>query len=865
MAGLFYSQYIPPGPLQSLPTPATIPKSQTGGQKKRKRGHDGLREHHAVATETGTVNPGNDASLNPKLTAEQEALPLENPISNPKKSRKHTKKEQNSKQLSNNASAEQKELLPEERLLDKYSVTQKRTREAGKRALKDTTTEENNDSENKRRGGENHPGKSISKLDATAAHSKRGQEKQKKRDKKKDKKEQLTEDEGEQRSADGLSQHPKLRSRYERSQATNALLKEDTEAAAGQSVSPNAAVHGLEPLPQPPIEEKNADIPTFSSLPLWMANPLRVTSNQREALADLGIESQIVANLQTHHIRSALPVQASIIPLLSPGPKHHVGDICVSAPTGSGKTLAYMVPMISELKMHSTTLLRAVIVVPTRELVAQASKVCEICASGSSVKIASATGSRAIKDEREALINKVLKHDPEEYQRTYEKELSPADWATFDLADLMESVDEEEHLPGYITHYESKVDILICTPGRLVDHVKTTKGFTLEHVNWFVVDEADKLLNESFQEWIEMVLPALHDHSTQSITEKVLSQMRLKLPPKKVQKIILSATMTDDLSQLNSLRLRNPTLVVVGEISKKGDENRNETDLKDENGTYHLPATLMESAVPVSDEAKKPLFLLELLKSQVVKPRSKPSFQIEEAKNPEDAQGAEDDSNSRTSSTDDETDVSSDTDSNSFSNTSITSDLETSVSKLPGTSATSKSALIFTRSSEAAARLSRLICLLEPRYTSILATLTRSSGSNVTSRKALALFKQKKISILIATDRASRGLDLPSLDHVISYDVPTSVTAYVHRVGRTARAGKDGRAWTLVAHKEGRWFWNEVGRGAQIVRSGKVIRFNVDASKVEGLEEKYSAALEKLEEEVRSKAQESSPKIQQKG
>ena len=85
----------------------------------------------------------------------------------------------------------------------------------------------------------------------------------------------------------------------------------------------------------------------------------------------------------------------------------------------------------------------------------------------------------------------------------------------------------------------------------------------------------------------------------------------------------------------------------------------------------------------------------------------------------------------------------------------------------------------------------------------------RRSNKSSASRKTLTAYRQGKISIIIATDRASRGLDLPSLSHVVNYDVPSSITTYVHRVGRTARAGKEGSAWTLVAHREGRWFEKE--------------------------------------------------------
>lgn len=72
-------------------------------------------------------------------------------------------------------------------------------------------------------------------------------------------------------------------------------------------------------------------------------------------------------------------------------------------------------------------------------------------------------------------------------------------------------------------------------------------------------------------------------------------------------------------------------------------------------------------------------------------------------------------------------------------------------------------------------------------------------------------------------------MDLPHVGHIVNYDVPASTRAYVHRVGRTARAGKEGEAFTLVADKEARWFWRNVGRG--IRREGAVERVAV------GLEE----------------------------
>jgi ATP-dependent RNA helicase DDX51/DBP6 len=105
---------------------------------------------------------------------------------------------------------------------------------------------------------------------------------------------------------------------------------------------------------------------------------------------------------------------------------------------------------------------------------------------------------------------------------------------------------------------------------------------------------------------------------------------------------------------------------------------------------------------------------------------------------------------------------------------------------------------------------------------------------------------------------------VPGLSNVISYDVANSVLSYVHRVGRTARAGKEGCAWTLLEHREGRWFWGEIGgKGAGqgdaaksdapgIRRRNKIQRVSVavDDEDTE-LRDRYAEALKKLGEEAR--------------
>lgn len=95
-------------------------------------------------------------------------------------------------------------------------------------------------------------------------------------------------------------------------------------------------------------------------------------------------------------------------------------------------------------------------------------------------------------------------------------------------------------------------------------------------------------------------------------------------------------------------------------------------------------------------------------------------------------------------------------------------------------------------------------------------------------------------------------MDLPAVDHVVNYDSSSSTSSYVHRVGRTARAGNEGDAWSLVATNEARWFWRNVGRG--IKRAGKTIeRVSIDFAVDRAARERYESALRRLGDEVKAR------------
>ena len=662
-------------------------------------------------------------------------------------------------------------------------------------------------------------------------------------------------------------------SKFERSAKVkeSAKLKEDQPDEIEETGPEPVIAQGLEPLPQPEPVPEEVEKPTYSSLPSWLANPLRTSTEAKGKFADLGIEPKLLRTLEINGYKEAFAVQSTVIPLLLKGPKSHRGDVCISAATGSGKTLSYVLPMVTAMEQLPAPRLRGLIVVPTRELVKQAREASELCAAGSGLRVASAVGNVAIKDEQRSLMRVDQVHSPEKSKLRQQDKLTPDDWTNFSLKDYITDAGEQsESLPGYIQKTEPNVDILICTPGRLVDHLRYTKGFTLKDLEWLVIDEADRLLNESFQEWVEVVMDSLDSRNATDafgFSGKFTAGVGIPIHTREPKKVILSATMTRDITKLNTLRLVNPKLVLVGQESGSAGENEDEMAVDRPDDRFTLPHTLKEFSVSVGDGSQKPLYLLRLLLSNIgISSDANQKLSIRSANSDtssdytssegSDSEDSDSDDTSSDGSSSDESDEDSSEDSSSSSDESSSSDSDSEsedevMQDQSGRSAES-SVLIFTKSSESASRLSRLLSLLDPSLASRIGTIIKSNNSSA-SRKTLTAYRQGKISIIIATDRASRGLDLQSLSHVVNYDVPPSVTTYVHRVGRTARAGREGSAWTLVAHREGRWFGNEISRSTdgKITRSTKVEKVNVKLDDMKAVKSKYGAALEALEEEVK--------------
>ena len=305
-------------------------------------------------------------------------------------------------------------------------------------------------------------------------------------------------------------------------------------------------------------------------------------------------------------------------------------DVIGLAETGSGKTAAFALPVLQAL-LKSPMAYFALVVAPTRELAFQISQQFEALGVSIGVKTVTLVGG--------------------------------VDMMTQSL------------------NLARKPHIVVGTPGRIVDHLENTRGFTLENLQFLVLDEADKLLNMDFEEELDKIV-------------KVSNRER--------QTFLFSATMTSRVAKLQRASLRNPHRVEV-------------------NSKYTTVSSLVQRYSFIPAKFKDTYFVYHInaypMQSMIV-----------------------------------------------FGNTCLT-----------------------------VVRLHFLLKNLGFSVTSLHGKLSQAKRLS-----ALRSFTAGRKNILLATDVASRGLDLPSVQVVVNYDLPVNVKDYIHRVGRTARAGKGGIAINLV-------------------------------------------------------------------
>ncbi len=348
----------------------------------------------------------------------------------------------------------------------------------------------------------------------------------------------------------------------------------------------------------------------------------------------LGLLAEIHRAVSEKGYSTPTPIQKQAIPIILEG-----RDLMGGAQTGTGKTAGFTLPLLQRLMETDVPRkgrrpLRALVLTPTRELAAQVA----------------------------------------DSVREYGRYLPLRSTVVFGGVSI--NPQKMKLIKG--------VDVLVATPGRLLDHVNQ-KSVNLSDIDILVLDEADRMLDMGF----------IHD------IKKVLA-----LVPKKKQTLLFSATFSNDIKKLANSLLKSPALIEVARQNAATD-------------------TVTQLIHPV-DKARK----RELL-----------SFLIG---------------------------------SNNW-----------------------QQVLVFNRTKHGANRLAEQL-----NKDGITAAAIHGNKSQGARTRALADFKAGKVRVLVATDIAARGIDIDQLPHVVNFELPNVAEDYVHRIGRTGRAGNEGEAMSLVCVDE---------------------------------------------------------------
>ncbi|MEH6466089.1 MAG: ATP-dependent RNA helicase RhlE [Porticoccus sp.] len=348
---------------------------------------------------------------------------------------------------------------------------------------------------------------------------------------------------------------------------------------------------------------------------------------------DLGLSAEILRAVSDQGYTEPTPIQAKAIPTVLEG-----HDVLAGAQTGTGKTAGFTLPLLQRLSNQKPANgyrpVRALVLTPTRELAAQV---------GESVE-------------------------------TYGKYLPMRSSVIFGGVKINPQ----------IATLRKGVDILVATPGRLLDHV-SQKTLDLSQVEILVLDEADRMLDMGF----------IHD------IRKILA-----LLPKRRQNLLFSATFSNEIKRLADGLLDSPTLIEVARRNTTAESVAQVAHFVDKNRKRELLSLLIGSG-------------------------------------------------------------------------------------------NWKQVLVFTRTKHGANRLAEQL-----GTDGLTAAAIHGNKSQGARTKALADFKRGAVRVLVATDIAARGLDIDQLPHVVNFELPNVPEDYVHRIGRTGRAGNEGEAVSLVCIDE---------------------------------------------------------------
>jgi ATP-dependent RNA helicase DDX51/DBP6 len=594
--------------------------------------------------------------------------------------------------------------------------------------------------------------------------------------------------------------------------ADSRLLPDDEKEEEEEASGPGDAEHdeGQEAAdPLLPEGEPEAGVEDETSLPPWMHRAhASIIEARTPSTAMLGLDERLVAALGRLGVHQCFPVQAAVVPVvLAAHAARRAADVCVCAPTGSGKTLAYALPIVQALLPRVVTRLRALVLLPTRGLAAQVHGVfCTLC-EGTPLRCGLAAGQEGVSWERE--------------RASLVRVSGGSSTGSYHEADLVagEAVGEGT----------SAVDIVIATPGRLVEHLQSGAPFTLQHLRFLVVDEADRLLSQGYQGWLRSVLDAAHirpSHAAPILGRSALAApaalaaetvrarlgsaaarsrgapLALRGADAPLLKLLFSATLTRSPAKLAPLQLVNPRYFCVA------------------GARYATPATLKEWMLTCGAQEKPRLLLLLLRGLLEAEAQEAEAEDVAEGGRVEGEvmEGGEDgDDDDKDDDDDSAAEVTEDVRLNDEAEDAEADAALAAVGKGGGglrrRSLKSGRVIVFCSSLESTHRLTRLLHML-----GIAATEFSSSVPPKQRTLALERLKSGQTRVLIASDAMARGMDVEGVSVVINYDPPANIKGYVHRVGRTARAGKAGTSYTLLKDSEVHHFKASMAKAAKAYR-----------------------------------------------
>lgn len=457
-----------------------------------------------------------------------------------------------------------------------------------------------------------------------------------------------------------------------------------------------------------------------------------------DTFTSLGLSSTLATHLLTKmNLKAPTAIQkASITQMLK-----EESDAFVQSETGSGKTLAYLLPVVQRImampehpdgknisvydpSLHRDSGLFAIILAPTRELCKQISVVLERLLGAARYIVAGTVIGGEKKKSEKARLRKGL-------------------------------------------------NILVATPGRLVDHLEHTKVLDVSSVRWLVLDEGDRLMDLGFEEDITKIV--------QTLDQKRRKTARLGLPERRTT-ILCSATLKMNVQKLGDISLKDAVLI-------KGDSDDQDEQTGDqEKGTgsaFLAPAQLKQSYVVTATKLRL-VTLTALLKRTFARKGSVMKaivfvscadsvefhFKTFTRSVEEGAAAAKEETSGDASSSDNDDQPA------KTAKPAAVVDVD-AISPAPDLSTPQNPLTLY----------------------KLHGSLPQATRTNIVKQFA----NTTSPSLLIATDVASRGLDLPNLDLVIEYDPAFSSDDHLHRIGRTARLGRDGRAiiFLLPGKEEG--------------------------------------------------------------